>query len=142
MIHRLRNGFNLSDESEVEDLLKKNNNMATIAQFFTSAGPRKIIVHYQVRPPVSVIPDPFEETSLRQESSLVEPSELPYEELFITDGEAERITARAIYFLKTHAGDTIDPSVENETDHALSFGMLDASELKDRAIYLKSCKIN
>ena len=121
IMQRLQSGLGFQDENEVERLMKTNKIMDQLTDFFKADGPKKIFFYYQSRfvfNPDEINPDDNCDDPRMEDST---------PELFITDGEAEALLNRAVYFIKSKAGLELDPAIANDT--LLSFGILDQSAL-------------
>ncbi|KAG9402276.1 hypothetical protein AC1031_006904 [Aphanomyces cochlioides] len=162
IIQKLQFGFGFQDESQVEELMKTNDIMDTLTAFFHPTGPSHIFFYYQPRHTHAIderlhLADIMSEASEyraprsraisamgRDERS----NDTPVPELFITDGQAEPLVARAVYFVKKskpHRAPIVrtpsQPDVNDEPttslminpaiahDGLLEFGVMDKSVL-------------
>lgn len=105
MIQRLQLGLGFQDEAQVEELLRSNGIMDTIARFFRADGPTKLFFYYQVRnqahPGGSSGDDrPMSGVGSSSMVELLQRDKGGRKELFVTDGLEDTLQGRAVYFAK------------------------------------------
>ncbi|KAG2510575.1 hypothetical protein BBO99_00008735 [Phytophthora kernoviae] len=103
MIQRLQLGLGFQDEAQVEELLRGNGIMDSIARFFRADGPTKLFFYYQKRgsvPLVSIGEDGVAMSHTSSNGELLVRDKGGRKELFVTDGLEDTLQGRTVFFAK------------------------------------------
>ncbi|RLN86351.1 hypothetical protein BBJ28_00004571 [Nothophytophthora sp. Chile5] len=106
VIQRLQLGLGFQDEAQVEELMRTNGVMETLAEFFRADGPTKIFFYYQPRSGEDAVGSHGTVTSTGDLHRGTERGSR--KELFVTDGLDETLQGRTVFFVKVPRG-SADP---------------------------------